>query len=341
MERLKLLEAADQLCSPVWDEIADYVEVTTVRDGRSALGLLQEQQFDLVLVNLRLSGLDGLELLRRIRNEKLCPLVVLTSDFPDFQYAQQGIIYGAFDYLLRPLTADVLLPLIFRAQEKLQLTEKQYLQECTQLVQHMGQPDLGDVFDTIVADQVQKSGTAIQRDVEIRRVYQAVIDQVFIERPWLHQFQAQKNYEALDWMSSTERNAVCSFCRRRLIELSNTLAVLQPPTEDTSMQHILQDILEHVDGGCLQKDIASAHFLSRTALSEMFRAQLGRSYQSYVTEIKMLRAQYLLSHTDMKIYEISARLGYKDVNYFSRIFRKRYGVPLSQFRRTGQDDYQI
>ena len=211
MKRVKLLEAADQLRSPVWDEITDYVEVTTVHDGRSALGLLQGQKFDLVLVNLRLGGLDGLELLRRIQNEKLCPLVVLTSDFPDFQYAQQGIIYGAFDYLLRPLTADVLLPLIFRAQEKLQLTEKQYLQECTQLVQHMGQPDLGDVFDTIVADQVQKFGTAIQRAAEIRRVYQAVIDQVFIERPWLHQFQDQKNYEALDWMSSTERNAVCSF----------------------------------------------------------------------------------------------------------------------------------
>ena len=73
----------------------------------------------------------------------------------------------------------------------------------------------------------------------------------------------------------------------------------------------------------------------------MFRAQLGRSYQSYVAEIKMLRARYLLSHTDMKIYEISAQLGYKDVNYFSRIFRKRYGAPLSQFRRQSQGDYQI
>lgn len=339
MERLNILEAADQLRSPVWDEISDYAAVTTVRDGRSALRLLQEQAFDLVLVNLRLSGLDGLELLRRIRKEKLCPLVVLTSDFPDFQYAQQGIIYGAFDYLLRPLTADMLLPLIFRAQEKLKLTEKQHLQECTQLVQHMGQADLGTIFDAIVADS--GTDTAIQRDVEIRRVYQAVIDQVFAERPWLHQFQDQSGYETLDWMSSTDSNAVCSFCRRRLVELSDMLAVLQPYTEDTTLQGILQDILAHVDGGCLQKDIASAHFLSRTALSEMFRTQLGRSYQSYVTEIKMLRAQYLLSHTDMKIYEISAQLGYKDVNYFSRIFRKRYGAPLSQFRRQGQSDYQI
>ena len=339
MERLNILEAVDQLHSPVWDEISDYAAATTVRDGRSALRLLQEQAFDLVLVNLRLSGLDGLELLRRIRKEKLCPLVVLTSDFPDFQYAQQGIIYGAFDYLLRPLTADTLLPLIFRAQEKLKLTEKQHLQECTQLVQHMGQGDLGTIFDAIVADR--GADTAIQRDVEIRRVYQAVIDQVFAERPWLHQFQDQSSYEALDWMSSTDNHAVCSFCRRRLVELSNTLAVLQPHTEDPALQEILQDILEHVDGGCLQKDIASAHFLSRTALSEMFRAQLGRSYQSYVAEIKMLRARYLLSHTDMKIYEISAQLGYKDVNYFSRIFRKRYGAPLSQFRRQSQGDYQI
>ena len=54
----------------------------------------------------------------------------------------------------------------------------------------------------------------------------------------------------------------------------------------------------------------------------------------------MLRAQYLLQYTDQKIYEISAQLGYRDVNYFSRIFRQRYGVPLSQYRQQTQD-YQI
>ena len=45
MERLNILEAVDQLHSPVWDEISDYATATTVRDGRSALRLLQEQAF--------------------------------------------------------------------------------------------------------------------------------------------------------------------------------------------------------------------------------------------------------------------------------------------------------
>ena len=61
----------------------------------------------------------------------------------------------------------------------------------------------------------------------------------------------------------------------------------------------------------------------------------------------MKRAQYLLRYSSKKIYEISALLGYKDVNYFSRKFREKMGVPLSQYRQQSRAaentslDYQI
>lgn len=339
--KIRILEAVDQPRTALWDELEGYAEVTTVRDGNQAYHLLCEQKFELILVNLMLPGLDGLELLRRIRNQKLCQIVVLTSEFPDFQYAQQGILYGAFDYLIRPLTKEMLVDLIFRARERLDQLDATCQHESMILAQAMGSHDIGLYFDEMVLRLSQEQEDDIRLDVTVRRLYQSVIEQTFASMPWLGQFEYIEAYDAIDWIHGSNRTMVRDFCRRKLCMLSNMIADLYPKTDNDKLNKILLYILEHVDEGCLQKDIAAAHYISNAALSELFRNQLGRSYRSYVTDIKMLRAQYLLQHSNMKIYEISALLGYKDVNYFSRIFRERYGIPLSQFRRRSQPDYQI
>lgn len=340
-EKLCILEAVDQPHAAVWNELEQYADVITVRDGECAYQLLCERKFDLVLVNLMLNGLDGLELLRRIKNRNLCKLVVLTSDFPDFQYAQQGILYGAFDYLLRPLTKEVLLNLILRAKERIYHMDYTYQKECAVLVKAVGSPYITECYDEMVSQIAQELGEDIQLDVTIRRLYQSVIQQTFADMPWLGRFLYLEDYDAIDWMRTTDRTIVRDFCRRKLDTLSQWVAELYPQTGNDKLSEILLYILEHVDDGYRQKDIAAAHYISSTALSDLFRNELGQSYRDYVTGIKMRRAEYLLQHSDMKIYEISALLGYKDVNYFSRMFRRRYNLPLSQFRHQNQLDYQI
>ncbi|MCD8356600.1 MAG: DNA-binding response regulator [Clostridia bacterium] len=340
-EKLCILEAVDQPRAAVWTELEQYADVVTVRDGECAYQLLCEREFDLVLVNLMLNGLDGLELLRRIKNRNLCKLVVLTSDFPDFQYAQQGILYGAFDYLLRPLTKEVLLNLILRAKERIYHIDYTYQKECAALVKAVGSPCIMECYDEIVSHIAQELGEDIQLDVTIRRLYQSVIQQIFSDMPWIGRFLYLEDYDAIDWMRMTDRTIVRGVCRRKLDTLSQRIAELHPQTGNDKLAEILLYILEHVDDGYRQKDIAAAHYISNTALSDLFRNELGQSYRDYVTGIKMRRAEYLLQHSDMKIYEISALLGYKDVNYFSRMFRQRYGIALSQFRHQNQLDYQI
>ena len=338
--RLRILEAVDQPRDSVWDQFQEYAEVTAVRDGECAYQLLCEQKFDLVFLNLMLSGLDGLELLRRIRQQELCSFVVLTSEFPDFQYAQQGILYGAFDYLLRPLTEETLLPVILRVRDRMGQGDSVLQRESIALAEEMGSPQLVQRFDEVVQALADAQGNNARLDVMVRTLYRAAVERTFADRPWLARFEQQEAYDTIDWMGSSSRSIVRDYCRRRLEELSGRIAALYSKTGCAKLDNILLYLLDNVDGGCLQKDVAAAHYLSNTALSELFRSQLGRTYRSYVTDIKMLRAQYLLKYTDQKVYEISAQLGYRDVNYFSRMFRQRYGVPLSQYRQQMQD-YQI
>ena len=99
-----ILVAIDEHPAPVWQAFEASAKITYVRDGLNAYQLLTEDRFDLTLIDLYLTGMDSLELLRRIwGGEHLFPRVVLTSETPSFSYAQQGILYGVTAYLLRPL----------------------------------------------------------------------------------------------------------------------------------------------------------------------------------------------------------------------------------------------
>ena len=339
-QKMQLLEAVDQVRSPVWDDLAEYVAVTNVRDGEQAYRLLKEQEFQIVLVDLHLFKIDGLELLRRIKQEKLCPTVVLTSQFPSFSYAQQGIIYGAADYLLRPLEREKIVELLARlknpANERTSVPEEQ-LQA---VLREIGTEQFSEQLAKVLEHLGQSAANGVQTELSIRNFYQSVITQTFEKFPWLARFQNAKDYERIDWLRDEEQS-IGSFCARRLDALNRVVMELYPAAGDDKCSRILVYILEHIDGGCLQRDVAAQHFLSSSALSELFQRRLKRSYHSYVSNTKILRAEYLLKHSDLKIYEISTLLGYKDANYFSRIFRQKHHMSLSEFRKDSSADYQI
>lgn len=347
--KIHILEAVDQPRSNIWDAFSADTIVCTVRSGEEAYQKMQKESFDLVLINLMLYGLDGLELLRRIKRENLCDIVVLTSDFPDFPYAQQGILYGVFDYLLRPLTKEMLQALLQRVRNKLWEDQDHYAsqqQACDTLVQQMGTKQLESCFDTLVQQHTQQMQDVMQADIFIQHLYESTVEKTFETHAWLALFEQKQEYLSIDWLSD-RKHMVCDFCRRKLCALNASMTELYPSTDNQKLREILQYLLQHIDDGCLQKDVAAAHYISNPSLSELFRSQLGMTYHTYTSQLKMKRAQYLLRYSSKKIYEISALLGYKDVNYFSRKFREKIGVPLSQYRQQSRAeenrciDYQI
>ena len=82
----------------------------------------------------------------------------------------------------------------------------------------------------------------------------------------------------------------------------------------------LDEIAEHVN-------------VSRSYLSTRFKAELGTSVSKYITKLKMSKAKSMLTCTEMSISEIAAHLGYQDVFYFSRIFKKEENVSPTEYRK--------
>jgi two-component system response regulator HydG len=105
-------------------------EVVVAEDGYKALARLQETAPDVLLTDLRMPGLDGIELLKKAREVYPDLVVVLMTAFAGVETAVRAMQEGAEDYLTKPLQIDELVLVIERALERRKLrAETQMLRE--------------------------------------------------------------------------------------------------------------------------------------------------------------------------------------------------------------------
>ncbi|WP_308635834.1 response regulator [Paenibacillus silvisoli] len=83
-------------------------------DGNEALKLIESDVPDIIVSDIRMPSMDGMELIEEIEKRGLDIKVIFISGFSDFVYAQKAVKLGAFDYILKPIEETVLLDVIER-----------------------------------------------------------------------------------------------------------------------------------------------------------------------------------------------------------------------------------
>src|SRR5437867_4190328 len=103
-------------------------QVLTVSDGRAALEALRAESFDVALLDIVMPELDGLEVLRQVREEPEAPEVIIITGNGTIETAITAMKLGAYDYMSKPYRMAEIDVLVRRAWEKRQLAkENQYL----------------------------------------------------------------------------------------------------------------------------------------------------------------------------------------------------------------------
>src|SRR5690606_18584259 len=92
-------------------------------------------------------------------------------------------------------------------------------------------------------------------------------------------------------------------------------------------------IHEHIDKNITLQEVANYVHVNPNYLSEVFKREVGKSYIEYVKDARMEKALSILIETPAKVSEVARQVGYEDIKYFSKQFRKYTGYTPSDYRK--------
>lgn len=117
-----------------------------------------------------------------------------------------------------------------------------------------------------------------------------------------------------------------------LRKLERELSVNEESAKSFIVKQVQEIVANNLSQDTTVKTIADRVFLHPVYLSKVFKAETGESLSEWIIGMKMERALYLLKNTNKKIYEITSELGYQNPQYFSKTFKKYYGMTPQEFR---------
>lgn len=225
-----------------------FTVVKEASQGREALDYLSRNAVDMVITDIRMGEMNGLQLLEKIREKfEDMPLLII-SGYSDFFYAQKALQYGVADYLLKPIDRKQLVC----ALDKLRLLHLKR----TGKTPDPEQPAAGD--------------------------------------------------------PATEQ---------------------QPGPEGRRLIRKVKEYIEaHPEGDLRLQTLADYVHLNPAYLSQLFKQETGTNLSDAVTAARIERAKYLLTRTELKIYDVARLSGYQSPKHFMLLFKQLVGVTPGTYR---------
>lgn len=119
-------------------------------NGNDGLEKIIKLRPDLVITDIRMPVLDGLEMIRELRKKNLTCHIIVLSGYSEFEYAKKAITYGVDEYLLKPLTSADIQHALCKIEEKMEqelLALKGTPESCLRdIIEGSSEPDLMEIF---------------------------------------------------------------------------------------------------------------------------------------------------------------------------------------------------
>jgi two-component system response regulator YesN len=124
------------------------------------------------------------------------------------------------------------------------------------------------------------------------------------------------------------------------IHLSSVLDLLLEGSEKAharskSGKELIHVIKKYMDENCdfvTLEGISQTYYINKNYFCSLFKQVTGENFSDYLVNVRMKKAETMLIHSDLKIYEIAGKVGYTDQRYFSQVFRKYHGLRPGEFR---------
>lgn len=117
MPRVLLVDDDETIRDTLYEVLSEFYVCQTAETAEKAFARLEADEYDVVLTDISMPGLSGLELLGHVRQKFPDTPVIIISGIGDQEHAQGLIRLGAFDFLLKPFSLDVVEKSVRRAVE--------------------------------------------------------------------------------------------------------------------------------------------------------------------------------------------------------------------------------
>lgn len=319
-----------------WGEDSGFKIGAMVKDGQEALDLLTQGSWDLLISDIRMPKVDGLELLRESRKIDPQLLVVFLSDHAEFAIAKEAIQYGVQGYLVKPICENELAEVlrnaktildkrVIDAKERFEI-EQQVKVYPTERIQRIVQLlSLGDETAIELIGSVKfylqeiQVGNPTKGKILLDQGAMDIRNQIILNHPWLKEYMLLPESMELEELG---------------ISIYRNMAIFFPGgAKNPYVKQACQYVLSNIEKELSMEGMATALYISKNYLGEVFKENTGITLGEYVTQIKIIRAKFLLKDKELKGYEIADRLGYNNMEYFTKVFKKHTGITPQEFRK--------
>lgn len=313
-------------------------QVLTARNGKMALECAAMEKPDLIITDIRMPVMDGLELARHLHERYPHVAVVILTGYADFGYARQALKYGVVDYLLKPVTKEnlqeVMLRIILQAPEK--------WSGDLDMVRVMKETVSGLVRSVLAEDRVKAERLLQQWKLycSIRNWALLELKQImshfylaFTSELLLHMPSVIEDEPELEQASSSSEQLFMNWHRYLLAHIER-ISDKRTPRNKRIVDFVLEEIAQKFGETELNlQKLAKSAGVTAPYLSKMFREVMNQPITQYICEYRLEQARQRLEFDDHeKISVIAEQCGFNDYPYFSKVFKRVFGISPLEYR---------
>ena len=333
-------------------------------DGEIAYAKMQELRPDVLITDLKMPFMDGLELSRLVRKEMPEVKIIILTGYNDFESVQEALHIGVAKYLLKPVTPEALVKAIVDMRD-LVLEEQEHRAFRQQYLNGMAelrdlQPQDFSKIDRTAVGRFLRSGSPSAVEAMVDELVEAAGPsnmQSYLFRQYVLMDISSIVIEFLDSIG-VDNSLIYNYfgelkmhvsqlktvpdVHRYFEELITHALKLRNDTANRRFDGSVEKAQEYIRTNFNNEDI-SLHAVSKfvnlspTHFSAIFSKEVGKTFSEFLTEVRIEKAKELLLCTPKRSSEIAYEVGYSDPHYFSYAFKKMTGLSPREFRSSGTE----
>lgn len=319
-----------------WEELGIEL-IGTCKDGIEAYEMILDEYPDLVLTDIKMPGLSGLDLISKVQNLDKRLEFILLSGYSDFSFAQEAMSHGVKHYLLKPCNENQIIKVMQSAisdvknrREKDQLSIKLTQSLVKNTMVEWLFDDMNDLIENPSSAMLYTFFQSIE-DIELAKSLSATfISKIATKLSCLDQIDLTQFLREL--YIETNLSHIYTLTNHQLETIIHHSSICK---YKSFIEKTLQYVDSHLEDPTLSLKGISENYLYMNVdyVSKQFIKQTGDKFSVYVTRKRIETAKKLLLQSGAeKIYMVAEQVGCgNNPHYFSQIFKKYTGMTPTSF----------